>query len=430
MPQKIKVAVIGAGPSGLSAAEVLREDSRFEVTLYEKNSWVGGKCHTVFPDGTVTNGQKGGYEVGAVAITSKSSGYNELRELICKYDIPTSRFKDSSRSSFVFKPGSPNYVKALLKPNGLLAYGFEYLRYRRSKHAGYTNRPKVLNKSLSERYSPEVVSRFSHVVQGFGYAEFEDPALTPAVLYYHQYLEFGHLSLPLHTIDIGTQGIWARIAESYEAEQLLLNHDVTSIKRSPKGVKVTANHITKDYDYVVVSTPLSAAVRYLDQSADDAAFMSKMRYNHYVTILCEVDGLDAIGTLNRGACEQNDLLGEVMLNYKRFKDSNIGCLYLYQPKGKNYSDKELIELADKSLRNNLDASIVDKSKALVYHWKDYFGHLSQADLDDGWYNKFEDTYQLKNRTLFVSSGLHFETINASVQYGTREALRAIKQWAQ
>ena len=36
----IKIAIIGAGISGLSFANLLRQDSNYDITIYEKNNFI------------------------------------------------------------------------------------------------------------------------------------------------------------------------------------------------------------------------------------------------------------------------------------------------------------------------------------------------------------------------------------------------------
>ena len=46
--KKQKLAVIGTGIAGMGAAHFLKD--KFELTLFEKNNYVGGHTNTVFVD--------------------------------------------------------------------------------------------------------------------------------------------------------------------------------------------------------------------------------------------------------------------------------------------------------------------------------------------------------------------------------------------
>lgn len=445
--KKLKVAIIGAGPSGFAVAEVLRSKpyaDRFDCTIYEKNNYVGGKCCTVFEDGTICNDKGGGYEMGATLLTKHTPSYADLRNILDKYDVAVTNHKEISRQSGEFlRNGRPVDVKRLNWPQFRLHprrffrtlldydhYVSDYIKYRPSRHAGYTNRPQALYKPLSHVYSRAVQERLAYFMQGFGYADLDDKHLTPALLYFHQYIELEAAGFPMYHLDNGMQGIWARIAKTYPRGSIRLNQHVRKVSRSPNKVSITTPHGTEEYDYLVVATPLKPALEYLDLDKRQKKFLGRMKHNHYVSVLCRAKGLEAIGTFNIPACTNKKNLGQVVLGYKRYPNSDYITVYLYIKKGRKSDDQTVIQAVEKSLRKDLHTRLIESQKAKVFHWNDYFGHLSTKDLKAGWYEKFETEFQGKDRTLFVSSGLHMETVGASVQYGTREARKYATLWSK
>jgi len=120
MPPKhgnsIKVAIIGAGASGISAAEVLMNPkyrNLFDVTIYEKENYVGGKCCTIRYDGSVCDADTGGsafenkyapenrgYEVGASVFPENSSVYSDFEFLLKKSRLTSGYLKDPTRDFF------------------------------------------------------------------------------------------------------------------------------------------------------------------------------------------------------------------------------------------------------------------------------------------------------------------------------------------
>lgn len=443
--RKQKVAIIGAGPSGFAVAEVLRSDKFkdfFEFTIFERNSYVGGKCLTVMEDGTVSNDKPGGYEVGAVLMSKHAPSYSRLKEIIEDSGIETSPHAEKERKmSTYYKDGKQAEVRQLYwsqlitKPraffrafHGFDEYGSDYVRYIHTKNAGYTGRPRALYKSLSKKYSRVVYSRLATVVQAFGYADLNDKHLTPATLYYHQYVEPDSVIFPIHKIENGMQSIWIRLAKKYDHGAVRLNQQVKHVARSPLGVSVTTSKLTEEFDHLVVATPLKPALSYLDLGKLDRNFMSKMKHNHYVTVMCRIPEFKTIASYNLPGCTEKKRIGEVMLGYKRYPNSEVVTAYLFIKKGHKSDDKTILDLVEKSLKKDFNATLANRKSAKIYHWDDYFGHLDTKDLDDGWYEKFDKNIQGKNRTLFVSSGLHMETVGASVQYGDREAKKYFKQY--
>jgi cation diffusion facilitator CzcD-associated flavoprotein CzcO len=46
MDKNIRIAIIGGGPAGLSAGMYLEQAGYDNYTIFERNGWVGGKCHS------------------------------------------------------------------------------------------------------------------------------------------------------------------------------------------------------------------------------------------------------------------------------------------------------------------------------------------------------------------------------------------------
>ena len=80
--ERLNIAVIGSGISGLSAAWLLNQ--AHDVTVFEKNNYIGGHSHTVFADD----------EFGRIPIDTGFIVYNEmnypnLTALFNFLDVPT-----------------------------------------------------------------------------------------------------------------------------------------------------------------------------------------------------------------------------------------------------------------------------------------------------------------------------------------------------
>ena len=59
MDKNVRIAIIGGGPAGLSAGMYLEQAGYENYTIFERNGWVGGKCHS--PE---YKGRR--YELGAI----------------------------------------------------------------------------------------------------------------------------------------------------------------------------------------------------------------------------------------------------------------------------------------------------------------------------------------------------------------------------
>jgi protoporphyrinogen oxidase len=79
-----RIAIIGAGPAGLTAAWQLKARGYTSVKLFEKNTRVGGKCCT-----PTINGNN--YELGAVIVGPTT--YRVVNQLIQEFGLSCSPIK-------------------------------------------------------------------------------------------------------------------------------------------------------------------------------------------------------------------------------------------------------------------------------------------------------------------------------------------------
>ena len=80
-----QIAIIGAGPAGLYAAERLRAQGFRRITVFERSHRVGGMCASVTEDGD-------SFDLGATLLTAD---YDLTRRLAAKYGF---RFRDAGEA--------------------------------------------------------------------------------------------------------------------------------------------------------------------------------------------------------------------------------------------------------------------------------------------------------------------------------------------
>ncbi len=451
----LKVAVIGGGPSGLSAAEYIRDISpQIDVTIYERNHYFGGKCCTVLADGTIANGRPGGYEMGAGVFTPDSRLYKDTEELLEKYNLQTDRalppglkpieyLKDGHDAWHETHPVSlynlfNNPGRFFRGVYGFMKFGVDILRFQRFA-IDLADRPKKLAQTMSERYPAELNRVLALFMQGYGYAHEPDPGLTPPMLYYHQYMQPDMMGREKINIDkgmekrlyklvTGTQGIWQKVAETFSGDKARLNSEVISVKRLPDGVEITTAKGTEEYDYAVVAAPFKQTLKFMDYSDGERELVAKMQYNHYVTVLCKAENIEACCTVNVPVNVDRHRYGDLLLVYRRYADTNIFIAYLYIKPGTSPTDSEIIDKVEAGLKDGCNGRLIERSFAKVFHWDDYFGHLGSEDISGNWYSNFNRTIQGKDNTLFVSSGLHMETVGSSVQYSRWAVKKYFQKW--
>ena len=107
MSKTTRIAIVGAGPAGLTAAVRLKELGYDHVKVFEKQSRVGGKCATVTIDGR-------NYELGA-AITGRTT-YRIVNRLVKDHKLTLIPFRKTQLLST--REGGPVSKLQLLKNYG------------------------------------------------------------------------------------------------------------------------------------------------------------------------------------------------------------------------------------------------------------------------------------------------------------------------
>ncbi len=458
----IRVAVIGGGPSGWSAVRALenanKPDKKFEITIFEKENRWGGKCCTVTPQGATTNSSveespgtlktnvdKKNYEMGAVIVagtfSNPTENYAELLSYIKELGFSTSLAKHCNRQDYVFyKNGqevNPLSLGTILRNICMLLKAkYDLWRNYTSNTLEYKDilaRYPLLTQHLSQRYPNQaVLEALGYVVQGFGYADQDDPYLAPPLLYFLDSIKSEHESAPLHSVDQGMQGVWSDTAERYRQRvHQRLGETVVKIQRDSLGatIKTNKNKSRDRFDKLVIATPLIQAQQFMDYSEQEQMFLSQVKYNHYVSVLCKVElEKDGLGLINVPNMVDRSKLGQVVFAYKPYSDSPWMVVYLYIPEGTKLSDEKIVNQVSRNLKEDMNATLVDKKSVIIRHWEDYFAHLDKKGLESGWYDRFEEDFQNDKHTLYVGTPLHMETVGHAVRYAIHVIHKASQLW--
>ncbi len=107
-----KIAIIGAGPAGLTAAETLKEKGYTNITLFEKDSTAGGKCCSMKYDGKW-------YELGAgIIVESNTVMWNLAKKFNIKTVMDFSWFEEvKTHTNVTPRSFQMNLFKKSLKQN-------------------------------------------------------------------------------------------------------------------------------------------------------------------------------------------------------------------------------------------------------------------------------------------------------------------------
>jgi predicted NAD/FAD-binding protein len=315
IPEGRRIAVIGSGVAGLTAAYVLNSQDR--VTLFEADSRLGGHAHT--HDVPQADGSVLRVDTGFIVHNERT--YPTLLRLFAELGIET---QDSEMSMSVRCDGCGlEYAGARAKGRGILPRPSTLLRgryllmllevlrfYRRARallaeansaaagaHTGAAGAAAPPEPTLGEFLQREKFSRYfiSHFMTPIVSAVWScDP--TTALAYPARYLFtfLGHHGLlgvtgspQWRTVTGGSRSYVDKLAATLP--DIRLSSPVTGIRRHPDGVELSTQQgtgtATENFDAVVVATHPEQALRLLrDASPAEKEALGGMPYsvNHTV----------------------------------------------------------------------------------------------------------------------------------------------------
>jgi predicted NAD/FAD-dependent oxidoreductase len=409
-----RIAVVGAGPSGLSAADTLKQLGYTRVTVFEKNDHVGGKVDSLRVGGNVS-------ELGAVFA---SPDYTKVLGLADKYGIP-----------YVAYSG----LQTILDENGKAQTADEFLKSRYSTleilgaTASYTaalglfspvNEPTLaVVPAQADLYLPfdqfakkygftPIAELVKSIMIGFGYGYYET---TPAIYYMKLMgwlvkpsLTKGLEPAQYYTFPTGYQSIWEAVARDLDVR---LRSEVTSITRpSATGapVQITINGADKvDFDEVVISAPLHRVGKFMALSSDEAELFAEVASERYDVSLFQATGVPTGEALFFHGNATPSRINQVNVWASRdAKSPFVG----YQIVDGSATDAQITGALEEGV-----ASRGGKLGALLLRkeW-DYFPHVGTAALQNGFYYRL-DALQGQRHTFYVGGTLSFETVEHSAR---------------
>lgn len=426
-----RIAIIGAGPAGMSAAWFLKQNGYRHVRVFEKLERVGGKCLSFHYEGRQFD----------MAAHEMLAGYGDVMDIANALKVPTTGYQNV----LVYDRVSRRYMDMMTATQSggyskleiiwaSLRYTWMLLtRYGKFSHpgSGFGGVPADLLQPLSSWLKQQRLEALTETmlfvmkVQGFGRLD------QIAAAYFVKFQGLRNwLSNVLHVAGLiqswprvfkhGFPSLWDAVAQQVDVQ---LGCKITAIHRQPRpggnaiGVEIEfgGQREPEQFDHIILACPLDLQTLSelgLDTGAQERRLLEKVCYVEFVTTACRVEGVPAgvVGTIPLPP----------LLNYtgyiKIFDDSDMAIFFNLAPT-ENYDPAEILERTRAQLaelpayRGTPAALIAEHSQQ---GWR-YFPHVSLTEMSAGFYDQLESLQGFR-QTFYSGSLLAFETVGNTVAY--------------
>lgn len=416
-----KIAIIGAGPSGMAAAEALREKGVTNVTIFEKKSNVGGmslskvyKCE---------DGREIVYDLGSIQPFGskklfsliKESGLHLGKEFYPQKYHPI-RVYSAKEKKFVadFKDhllGVPIAQLPALFAD-VVKMGKILYKFRRLSKPGFNKLADVSDVAVpipawiskqEFNYLDRILNMFFALSLNAG-VNLTNTDI-PIILGLKGFINDA-LGLPpkyimgkFAPIREGYQALWLKVAKKHK---VILNSDITEIVRGSEGITITANNENYKFDKLIIAHPPINLSKVVNFSPEEDYVFQKIKFSPawrgafvasnlpsdaiYI-FLDEMENKDTppiiAGLIPEGKVGENKWLYSTMIGSHHVKDIN-----------QVMSDTKALFANIIDLKN-VDIEWIDSS-----YWPQFGGYFSAQDVHDGIYDAFEKL-QGENNTFYT-----------------------------
>ena len=419
--QDLRIAIIGAGAAGLTAALTLSDMGYQQVTVFEASDQVGGKINSISVDGRA-------YELGAAFILP---GFETIFNLADRFSVP---YQDSGLRHMVLDRGNAlsDMVDFPQRAFGLdsLIRGMTFFGiFRFFNPTGFRDdfalAPSTMNvdfNSFSKRhlfYSLALSAAPMLVGCGYGYAD-EVPAIylmqlmDSFVPLFRRAMLFPELmTMPNYVamFTYGYQTLWNEISRHLNVR---LRSPVTKIVRfrdedGTQRVALTSGSTTEEFDRLVISSPLDKALGFLDASPTEIDLFSRIRYYPYTVTVFRGRNLSRSAITFLDSSTRSDSLGHMTGLYNQFANDDV---WTAGQLGSWDMDRDVMKGI---LKKDVAALGGEVDEILVQQTWSHFPHVKTKDLDEGFYQRMEQLQGISG-TYYIGGIMNFDSVEHTARF--------------
>ncbi|KAG6555213.1 hypothetical protein Mapa_003253 [Marchantia paleacea] len=436
MNPSTRIAVIGGGPSGLSAALALTRLGYKNITVLEQNAKVGGMCRSEIIEGHV-------YDLGGQVIARESSP--TLDTLMAEMGMELELLGEQPFSLIDFASGQLQDLKivsdvlSMLKVTEKLQEAGEAsgkLGVRAVSSVAHETSQTYLRSSSKSEMNPKGLVEVPRAVaglftaSGYGYPEHMPYA------YMHDFV-MSCLGQPWR-VKGGYDSFWQKIAATLA--DVRCNTRVQSIQRQNNKIHISVVHCEStcsspasvlEFDKLIMSgsssipinskiylsaapkasLPAEEAAGILDYSAKELEVFSKVEIVDYYTTVLKISGFENFPPRFYYPDYASDpsTVGRFVTMQKFHADTNVFLFWSYGSAevDQNRVTELLFEDVQK-MGGHVEALVLQRKFR-------YFPHVSSRDMRLGFYDKLEGL-QGENNTYYVGALMAFELTERNSSY--------------
>jgi hypothetical protein len=440
-----RIAIVGAGPAGLSTAWFLAKEGFHDVAVLEKLGRVGGLCKSLTVDGM-------SYDLGANYVTW---GYQET--LAIAREVRATTYAEEPYTSIDLASDGKSYTyrslfEAVLsnpytgKKVTLFSFVLAAVRYLiiRSRLRDVIDIPNYLDRIhehpelcvsfkdwlAAHRLMP-LATLFQFPITIMGYGQLDEIAAAYALRYMslRTFLPMVFGRPPVSWIvgnwprrfNDGFQRLWERVAWRTDVR---LNVSITQVTRSPEGIRITMEYpeqhlnemrfvqITEDYDYLVLACPLTPDVFRslgLSPNTSERAISEAIHVNPYCMTTFWVDNMEMPEPI--APILPLPEPGIPLAVARQFQDRGNMFTQFYTRPTNGQSEDQVIA-AVKSLTTLLGGAI-DECRWHTFDDFTYFQHFTLDQIKNGIYSRLA-LMQGHDATFYVGGATDFELVEPIV----------------
>ncbi len=410
-----RIAVVGAGPGGLSAALELKKQGYANVVIFDKEAEAGGKSHTVEVDGRP-------HDLGAtMGVRNKYAEIERLAEQNGQKTIPF-----PEEINYDLQSGAPIATKkadALKKKFQGLLYLIKYLSTAGFGRRGLEVPPSemadpwqvVMNRSGIGFFGDQMTTYLT----GYGYGGPETPAVFGMRMLDANAI-IGAAMSPSIMWENGTQPIWKGVASGLNVRT---NSEITQIVRGKDEVAIHVKGVNAPeyFDKVIMAVDPQTTIRVLDSSREERALFSQVKYMPYATFAVKVEGFTE-GKAEVGYIKENmtlDRMGRPMAWIKRYKEDNVFIFHLFAPQ--SMSDAEIMA----NIKSDMQRLGAQKLTLVDSRRWPFFPHVDTKTMREEHFYERAMNIQGLNNTVFVNEALAMSTMPDAAELGRKSAQRLV-----